>query len=1105
MSTRVISILSAAAVALSVLLLPAVSADAAAGPAWSLSATAQPTNLNPAPGAVNQFLLIATNVGAATANGEIIVTDKLPGGTVLKEATIQSKDPATPKFTCSAGAGNSVTCKGQGPVHPGYALWANIGVDLTGASGETIANEAEVSGAGAVSVAASTSTTISTEAPPFDFLTGEAGFRAPNLTEEGTAATQAGSHPYSTRVDLNFPTVAPGGFYTSAGHLHQATVDLPPGLLADPSATPTRCTEAELVGEEPGCPPSSQIGTVSIATYIFNVQPESSPLYNMVPPPGTPASFAFNALGVGIFPHILASIRSDSDYGASGISTDVLARGLNPVLGIELELWGDPSSPVHDFIRGQCNFETASSKCPVEPQKTAFLTMPTECNGSPSLTFGHADSWEGLGDFSEATYESADLEGNPVSVSGCNALEFGPTLKLEPSTDLTDSPSGLDVDLHQPQDTELGHDATATLKGATVTLPAGMAVNPSQADGLEACTEEEIGLLPEVQGIHFSKQPPSCPAASRLGTLEVTTPLLAEYGEEGKRRSVDPGSGEAIPRPLHGSIYLAQPIHNPLGSLVAIYLSVEDPRSGTYAKLPGEVKTDPTTGRLTTVFSENPQLPIEDVRLHLFPGARASLITPPTCGTNTTTSDLTPWSTPEGADAHPSDSFQTTATPLGGACPTTEGALPNSPGFSAGTISPQAGAYSPFVLKISREDGSQRLTGIDTTLAPGLLGRLAGIGECADAQIARATSRSNPEEGILERNDPSCPASSQVGTVTVGAGAGPTPIYTSGHAYLAGPYKGAPLSLAVIVPAIAGPFDLGTVVTRVALHIEPETTQIHAVSDPLPTILDGIPLDLRSVALTMDRPRFTLNPTNCDPLQITGTATSSLGKGAALSQRFQVGGCSALPFKPKLSLRLKGKVARTGHPRLIATLKAKEGEADIARAQVKLPPAAFIDQGHIRTVCTRVQWAADACPAGSVYGHAEATSPLLGYPISGPVYLRSSNHKLPDLVAKLQGPASQPIEIDLDGKTDSVKGALRNTFEAVPDAPVSTFRLELFGGRRGLVEMSGGFCKARKADVQLDGQNGKLFDTSPVVGAKCPKAGKGKGHHGRKHGHGGKR
>jgi hypothetical protein len=745
---------------------------------------------------------------------------------------------------------------------------------------------------------------------------------------------------------------------------------------------------------------------------------------------------------------------------------------------------------VHDEVRGICREGAITKTCPVGAQPTAFWTLPSRCDGNPLITAGAANSWEEPNVFVHDSYASADLGGSPVSVTDCAALEFEPTIEAAPTTNLADSPSGLDFTLHQPQSLDKDERSNPPLRDATVTLPEGMTVNPSQASGRDVCTTQQIGLLPagEEGGIHFDKTPNSCPDAAKLGTVEVTTPLLVRRDQDTKLE-LDPQSGQPIPRALHGALYLAKPFQNPFGSLLAIYLTVEDPISGTFAKLAGEIRPDPNTGQLTTVFKDNPQLPIEDIALHLFGGARGSLITPPLCGPHTATSELVPWSAPETPDATPTSSFQTTSAPGGGACPTSPGAVPNAPAFSAGTLDPKAGAYSPFVLKVAREDGSQRLAGIDTTLPSGLTGKLAGIPACSEAQIAGARARSHPEEGRLERESPSCPADTEVGSVVVGAGAGPTPYYTQGHVYLAGPYKGAPLSLAAIVPAVAGPFDLGTVVTRVALNVEPESARIHAVSDPLPQILEGIPLDVRSVALKMDRPSFILNPTSCDPMAITGLATTPLGS-AALTAPFQVGGCSSLAFEPKLSLELKGSVKRSSHPRLLASLKAKPGEANVARAQVKLPRAVFLDQSHIRTVCTRVQFAADACPPGSIYGKASATTPLLGYPLSGPVYLRSSNHDLPDLVAKLEGPASQPIEIDLVGKTDAVKGALRNTFEAVPDAPVSKFHLELFGGKRGLVEMSDGFCRDRRANVQLDGQNGKAHDTRPVVGAKCSKKGK---------------
>jgi hypothetical protein len=1106
-------ILFAALLAAAALASPASAAPARA--AWKLSLVPIPANL--APGAEGELQLRLTNVGGAASDGSAIDLEvTLPEQLEVVGASgiaAHYSEGAEPQCTV---AGQLVTCTTDQQVQASDILPITITYAVAPATtDQTLSLDASVQGGGGLGTAIDSELVVSAD-PLFGFL---GPLTAPLTNPDGTPATQAGGHPAQYTVDFNFPTVrtvAQGGDLIKASDpVRTILTDLPPGLIADPAATPRLCTEAEFLQlddkDEEGCPFASQVGVIDITTAVAGVggiTPVPSPLYNMVPPPGAPAELAFDAASAGIKVHLIAGVRSDSDYGAYAEVEDALALGLHPLFGAQAKIWGDPSSHAYDLMRGyiRASGEAGCLKlfvpCEVADAPSAFLTNPVHCTGAPDTTEVAASTWGAPETFTRATYASADLEGNQATMSGCNALSFEPTITASPTTNLADSPSGLDVDLHQPQDLDKHHTATAELKDASVTLPAGMSVNPSQADGLGACSLAQIGFTGETAAgrLDFSKQPNSCPDAAKLGTAEVTTPLLAERNAA-HELELNPETGQPIPTPLHGAVYLAEPFHNPFDSLLAIYLAVEDPLTGTIAKLAGRVEPDPQTGQLTTVFEENPQLPIEDIRLHLFGGARGALITPPSCGTHTTTTSLVPWSAPETPEAHPSSSFQTTAMPGPGACPASPDAAANAPTFSAGTTDPQAGAYSPFVLKLSREDGTQRLSGFDTLLPPGLTGKLTGIPACTEAGLAQAAARSNPEEGILERNNPSCPAASALGTVTVGAGAGPTPFYTQGTAYLAGPYKGAPLSMAVITPAIAGPFDLGTVVVRAALYLDPDTARIHAVSDPFPTILHGIPLDLRSVVVDLDRPDFTLNPTSCDPLAITGSATSVFDQAAPLSQRFQVGGCSSLPFGPKLSLALKGSVKRSAHPSLIARLRARPGEANIARAQVKLPHAVFLDQAHIRTVCTRVQWAADTCPTGSVYGRAEATTPLLGYPLAGLVYLRSSNHPLPDLVAKLKGPASQPIEIDLAGKTDSVKAALRNTFEAVPDAPVSRFRLELFGGKRGLVEMSDGFCSHRKANVQLTAQNGKTHNTRPVVGAKCPKPNRHGKHHHRRHGH----
>jgi hypothetical protein len=1074
--------------ALGALLVAATVAQAAPpAPAWKLKLVAVPTNLKPGtsstiPTSAPNYLLYATNVGAAPAEGTITYSATFPAGVTPKVVEGVTDETGGPKPVACKIGGQTVTCTTAGPLHPSRYVYARVAVEVSGFPldpGKTLPDAtAEISGGGAAPVAASTPTRIEDQPPPFGFLAGTNGLAGLLTNADGTPTTQGGGHPDQLTIDIGFPVeqVSAGGqVYTNAGHPRDIVTELPRGLVVNPQAA-GQCTEAQLLSGEltdPGCPASTQVGISRVETNGSAV-PVPSALYNMVPPPGSPATLAFNVAGVGIFVHIEGGVRSDGDYGLTATSADTVAKGSTPILGARAELWGDPTSESHDQIRDACREVQKFVPCQVEPKSTALLTMPSQC--TESTTFGaKARSWEESEEGIEGLHHSTqaqgtDTEGNVVGVSGCSQQDFEPTIVAKPTTNLADSPSGLDFTLHQPQDLQLGHIAPANLRNATVTLPKGLVVNPSQADGLEACSSSQIGMTTAIGAtpIHFTKTPDSCPDAAKIGSLEVSTPLLDH--------------------PLPGAVYIAKPFDNPFGSLLAIYLVVDDPASGTIAKLAGRVIPDPLTGQLTTRFEENPELPLEDVKIHLFSGARASLTTPQLCGTHTITSDLTPWSTPEGANASPSDSFQTTAGAGGGSCPSSEAGAPNNPSFTAGTVLPQAGAYTPFVLKLSRADGTQRLKGIEATLPPGLAARFAGVATCSEAQIAQAVSREKPNLGSLEKQSPSCPASSAVGTVDVAAGSGPTPFHTQGTAYLAGPYKGAPLSMAIVTPAVAGPFDLGAVVVRTALYVDSVTAQGKAISDPLPQIIEGIPLDVRSIEVKLDRNQFTLNPTSCDPMQITGTATSAFGGTTALANPFQVGGCKGLDFEPSLSLRLKGGTKRAAHPKLIAILKAGDGEANLAGTQVKLPPSAFLDQAHIKTICTRVQFAADACPAGSIYGRASVKTPLFDEPLSGNVYLRSSSHNLPDLVLDLRGPASQPIEIEVTGRTDSVKGALRNSFEAVPDAPFETARVELFGGKRGLVINSRNLCTHRyKATVKLDGQNGKIYDTNPAVKTDCKK------------------
>jgi hypothetical protein len=1082
MTARILTV----ALAATAFLLAVAPAAFAAAPVFKLTATAQPTNFvagsSASPITGPEYSVIATNVGSAATDGPVTFSDTLPAGLTARAVPnlvevrgLDSNSEGNAALSCNV-SGQTIVCIEPHPLRPGQ--WAQLLIPVEvdeNASGDVV-NEASVVGGGASEATLATTTAISESIPSFDFLPGPSGFGLAAIDTGGQAATQAGSHPYGLTVDLGFPTAEAGaspgvgGVLYNPGHPKDLTVRLPRGMAANPNAAPARCTEAQLEAEPVDgiahCPIASQIGVVTVLTKLTGLNPIPSGLYNMVPPPGVAAEFGTNVGELNISVHLMGDVNSAGEYELGAETTNILAREKNPVLGIQAQLWGDPSDPSHDAMRGECLVSPACSN-PVERLGVPFLTLPSSCRSSLTAT-AVATSWEEP----QSVTRSAQLEdpsnGIPTSTNGCGALEFKPQISAKPTTDLSDAPTGLDFNLHVPQTDKSEELATANFKDVKVTFPPGVAVNPSGANGLGACSTSQIGYQPREGKVRFSEDPATCPDSAKIGSVEVETPLLDH--------------------PLPGAVYTATPFDNPFNSFLAVYIAVDDPQTGVVSKLAGRVETDPSTGQITTIFTENPELPIEDVRLKLFDGPRAALKTPLVCNTYSVTSEITPWSTPEGASVSPSASFATSVAAGGsGACPTSEAAAPNHPTFTAGTIAPQAGAYSPFVLKLSREDGSQRFASIETTLAKGLVARLAGVPYCSEAQIAAAKAREAPGQGTREQQSPSCPAASQVGTVNVGAGAGTSPFYTQGRAYWAGPYKGAPLSLLIITPAVAGPFDLGAVVVRTALYLNSETAEVRAVSDPLPTVLQGIPLDIRSIALTMDRPNFTLNPTSCDPKSITGVATSTIGQSAPLSDRFQVGDCRRLKFAPKLAISLKGGTRRTKHPALrgVLTYPTKGDYANVARAQVTLPHSAFLDQAHIKTICTRVQFAAEQCPKASVYGFARAFTPLLDKPVEGPVYLRSSSHELPDLVAALHG----QIDVDLVGRIDTGKGGgIRTTFEAAPDAPVSKFVLEMQGGKKGLLVNSENICKKpQRAIASLTAQNGKVSNTTPLIGNSCGK------------------
>ena len=872
------------------------------------------------------------------------------------------------------------------------------------------------------------------------------------------STSQAGAHPdFTTTIEIKTdpatPTAGDGSKEPYAA-TRDLSVALPAGMTGNPQAV-DQCTRVQFStavtsGE---CPRASQIG-ITVLRLGFS-HPIVEPVYSLQAPGGdSVAQIGFWAYNVPVVLDV--TLRSDGDYGLTASGSGFQSQP--KLASATTTIWGVPADHSHDTER-QTALEVLNSAGEVNsspPRASgmaplAFLTNPSRCGGPQEVVFS-VDSYPNAGSFLSA---SAPLP----PVTGCELLEFTPGIDLQPTSKEADSPSGMDVSLgiDQTNIAEPNGQAPAELRKTVVTLPAGMSVNPAAAKGLGGCSEAQVGLISE-DPIRFRRGPSACPDSSKVGTARILTPVLDE--------------------PIEGSLYVARQGENPFHSLLAGYLVAQG--GGATIKLAGRFDLDPVTGQITATFDENPQQPFSDVSLHFKGGESGVLVTPPQCGTYAIESTLVPWSAADPGDptaveaVHRTSTFDVTSGADGGPCPNPPGFTPS---FEAGTVTPLAGTYSPLIVKAARPDGSEVMKGIDLDLPPGLLGKLAGIPYCPASALAAAADGS----GAAELASPSCPAASRIGSVTVGVGAGSDPFQVQGSAYLTGPYKGAPLSVAVVTPAVAGPFDLGAVLVRTALRVDPATAEIHAIPDPIPTILQGIPLHVRSVVLNADRRRFTLNPTSCDPMSFAGMLFGT-SAARAVADRFQVGGCAGLGFAPKLSFSLSGASRRGAYPALRAVLKARAGEANIKRASVSLPHSEFLAQEHIKTICTRVQYAADACPRGSIYGHARAFTPLLDRPLEGPVYLRSSSNPLPDLVAALHG----QIDIDLAGRIDSVNQGIRTVFSTVPDAPVTKFVLRMKGGKKGLLVNSRDICAApARARAQLLGQNGKLSRTRPLLRSRC--------------------
>jgi hypothetical protein len=1038
-------------------------------PAWTVTATSQPTNFvpgsRPSLGFQNpplpQYHVFATNTGAAPTSGPITLTDRLPAGVTLDAKGASATDQFESTFPCTVSA-QTVTCIDPEPLQPDQWLQVTIPVDVEANAPESVTNQLTVSGGGAPAVVSTSDrTTISSATPAFGFLAGAAGFSASLTGPDGSPDTQAGSHPFQLTVGFGVPstrTTPPhgNGILVGAGHLRDLQANLPRGVIVNPRATPVRCTETELESDTSGggCPDASAVGTISVFSSSGRLAFFTAPLYNMVPPAGVPAELGFDAVSAGIYVHLLGAVRTGGDYGLSATSNDILARRTDPVFGAQTTLWGDPSDPRHDAERGRCALPTnqfSRATCPVPPSNTPLLTMPSACSG-PLTTTASVDSWESPGIFvSSPEAQTEDQSHNPAGVTGCEALDFKPTIEARPDTTVADSAAGLNFDLHVPEIGGQNTLAEANLKDAVVTLPPGVTVNPSEANGLQACASAQIDL--------HGPDAANCPEASKIGSVEVDTPLLDH--------------------PLPGAVYLAAQGDNPFNSVLAIYIAIDDPQTGVVVKLAGHIEADPVTGQLTTRFDETPELPFTDFKLDFFGGPRAPLITPSACGTFQTTTALTPWSG-TGA-ASPADTFPITTGCGGGFAPT----------FTSGTTNNQAGAFSPFVLSLSRHDGEQRFSGVRETFPPGLSAKLAGVPLC----------------GETEANAGTCSEASRIGSVSVLAGAGSDPVSVQGGSiFLTGPYKGAPFGESVVVPAVAGPFNLGRIVVRGAIYVDRLTAQPTIVSDPLPQMINsveglesGIPAALRTISVTIDRPGFAFNPTSCEALQVNGTISGNQGATAAVSSRFQAADCANLAFKPVFSAATQGKTSKANGASLVVKVSQRPGEANIHKVNLTLPLALPARLTTLQKACTEAQFNKNpaGCPEASDIGTATAKTPVLQAPLTGPAYLVShGGAAFPDVEFVLQAnERGGNVEIVLDGGTQIKKGITYSKFETVPDAPISSFETVLPEGPHSVLATNlpasakYSFCgRSLAIPTTITGQNGAvLTQTTKVAVTGCAK------------------
>jgi hypothetical protein len=1072
------------------------SAASAESPWWHLSTRMFPSNVPP--GGEATVVLTALNLGDGQATGVPTLKESFPAGFSVQNVELyvlfyEQGKVGLSNFFCTHSA-SSAQClvnletlafanRGEAVLNPYEDIEMRVTVKNEGSAASGAQMSGEVTGGQAPIARIAQPLPVTAAAPAF----GVEHFSLVPEEEGGVVDVQAGSHPFQLTNTLTLNEGA--NQKVPLAMTRDLAIKLPPGLIGKTTTLP-QCTAAQFAanGEEEGgvgiatevnqCPTGSMVGVASLTIdepNLGGVVTNSVPIFNMVPEKGEPARFGFELVNAPVI--LDTSVRTGSDYGVT-VSTHNITE-VASFISSTVTFWGVPGDERHDNSRGWPCFiaskwyaDSGESSPPCvharQAQPPPLLSMPSSCT-LPFTSSVEGFSWTtplrpDVQQLPRTEYALQDEFGRALGVSGCGQLSFAPSIEAQPDVQSASSPTGLSVHVRVPQEVNLGGNglSSASIKDTTVTLPEGVHLNPSGADGLEACSESQIGfekVADDGTDLFTPSLPePSCPKASKIGTVEFKVPV--------------------IEHPLKGFVYLAAQNQNPFGSLVAMYIVAEDPISGVLLKLAGEVSLS-ATGQVTTTFRNSPQAPLEEATFSFFGGARAPLTTPARCGAYTTQASFTPWS--ETPPTSASSTFNITSGPNGGACPNP---LPFAPLLAAGTTNIQAGAFSPLTTTISREDGNQDIQTVQLHMPPGLSGILTGIPLCPEAQANAGT----------------CSQASEIGKTIVSVGLGGDPFtVTGGQVFLTQGYKGAPFGLSIVNPAKAGPFDLGKVIVRAKIGVDPHTAALTVTTDQIPHIIDGIPLQIKHVNVTIDRPGFVFNPTDCSPLKLTGVIGSVEGATASAEAPFQITNCAALKFAPKFAVSTSGKTSKAKGASLSVKLTYPQGPpgtyANIARVKVDLPKQLPSQLKTLQKACTAAQFELNPanCPAASKVGFARAVTPLIPVPLEGPaIFVSHGNEAFPSLIMVLQG---YGVTIDLVGTTFiSKQGITSSTFKTVPDQPIGSFELNLPQGKYSALAANGNLCTTKLAmPTEFLAQNGaKINQSTKISVTNCPKTKKAK-------------